>query len=413
MTTIPDSIIITINTSIPGSQHIKFTPNMIDPKISKENDVVYFDPLVKLNKDVIAKVPEQFRVVEFFKKHYFNSLINFHGLQKKKTLEEATDAGYVDNNISILLSTLFPEKRVLYINNEPYTIADVQWTKGDWQVDKKELHIPKIDTLKFRNPYTLSKVLNSQTNIGNEQLSKLSPSIAYGSNYVGPQSDLLTPTPVTSLSTSIPTTTPTLNAIMPPPNTNVSTVTASGKITPAITNPAANMPAQSKVTELEPIQRMSPQAMNEINYRVNSLYTKELRVLFGRPTKQGVRGQDLRFYYMVNEIYQHMVFEDKTIVAEIFKNTTSVTPIVEKNKNYKISALGYLENINNLNVYKSVSDGDCYFDALQQAINTYNKTIDNFREKLDEKITYEIGGILYGSGAVSYTHLTLPTSDLV
>ena len=121
---------------------------------------------------------------------------------------------------------------------------------------------------------------------------------------------------------------------MPPPNTNVSTVTARGKITPAITNPASNTPAQSKVTELEPIQRMSPQAMNEINYRVNSLYTKELRVLFGRPTKQGVRGQDLRFYYMVNEIYQHMVFEDKTIVAEIFENTTSVTPIVEKNKNY-------------------------------------------------------------------------------
>ena len=55
----------------------------------------------------------------------------------EKTLKEATRNGYVDHNITVTLDTIFPVNSIIYINKEPYVIADVQWTKGNWKIDTK------------------------------------------------------------------------------------------------------------------------------------------------------------------------------------------------------------------------------------------------------------------------------------
>ena len=63
---IPNALTITINTSVPGYQTIKYKPNMTLPDIEKGLNTIWFDPLIPLNQDVINKVPEDIKVLEFF-----------------------------------------------------------------------------------------------------------------------------------------------------------------------------------------------------------------------------------------------------------------------------------------------------------------------------------------------------------
>ena len=74
-TIIPNELNITINTSVPGYQTIKYKPSMTLPDIEKGLNTIWFDPLIPLNQDVINKVPEDIKVLEFFNKGLFRSLI--------------------------------------------------------------------------------------------------------------------------------------------------------------------------------------------------------------------------------------------------------------------------------------------------------------------------------------------------
>jgi len=86
---IPNALTITINTSVPGYQIIKYKPNMSVKNIDKDDKTIWFDPLVPLDQSVINKVPESVRVLQFFNKGLFDSLINYHGNKKQITLEQA------------------------------------------------------------------------------------------------------------------------------------------------------------------------------------------------------------------------------------------------------------------------------------------------------------------------------------
>jgi MoxR-like ATPase len=50
---------------------------------------IRFDPLTKLDLSVINRIPKDMRVKEFFNKGLFESLINFHGMEKVRSLLEA------------------------------------------------------------------------------------------------------------------------------------------------------------------------------------------------------------------------------------------------------------------------------------------------------------------------------------
>ncbi len=121
-TVVPNELKITINTSVPGFQIIKYNPNMTikDTDKEKEKKSVYFNPLVKLDKSVIESVPKDLRIKEFFNKGLFDSLIYSHGMMKEKTLKEAVNKGFVDHNINVTLDTIFPIGSVIYIYKEQY-----------------------------------------------------------------------------------------------------------------------------------------------------------------------------------------------------------------------------------------------------------------------------------------------------
>jgi hypothetical protein len=138
MDIVPNQLNITINTSIPGYQKIKYTPSMTIKNISSDDKTVRFDPLMKLNKSLIDKIPEDIRQKQFFNKGLFDSLLNYTNGTRAKNLNQAMQYGYIDNNIKVTLKSIFPDNSIIYIANKPYVIADVQWSNGNWKVDTKQ-----------------------------------------------------------------------------------------------------------------------------------------------------------------------------------------------------------------------------------------------------------------------------------
>jgi len=110
-----------------------------------KSDSVYFDPLVKLNLNTVKSLPpnypEKEKYTQFFNKNEFYGLIKrtiSSTFQKKTDLIQATNDGYVDNNIDIILKTLFAPNSRFYIKGQPYTIYSYEWTQGDWRIDTKK-----------------------------------------------------------------------------------------------------------------------------------------------------------------------------------------------------------------------------------------------------------------------------------
>jgi len=132
----PDQLNIIIRTSIPGFQEIEYKPSMTI-KDTNEKDVM-FNPLIKLNESVVSKIPQEYKIKEFFNKGLFQSLLNYTGGTPAKDLIHATRYGYVDNNINVTLNSIFPVGSVIYIDKKPYVIADHQWTTGDWKIKGTE-----------------------------------------------------------------------------------------------------------------------------------------------------------------------------------------------------------------------------------------------------------------------------------
>jgi len=160
----PRLIFIRVKTNVPGYQSFIFKPFMTVPSMKDNNFIkengnnVYFYALKKLDKELIIKVPDSASV--FFEKSLFKCLMNFHGNQKEKTLDYATEYGYVDANIQIVLDTLFPQdgtgKFYIQTKNDilvPYTVVSTMWTKGDWLLDGKGSNkLP--NNIKYGSSYT-------------------------------------------------------------------------------------------------------------------------------------------------------------------------------------------------------------------------------------------------------------------
>ena len=73
---VPNELNITIHTSIPGFQKIKYIPSMTIKNVDKDNKKLYFDPLIKYNEKVITKtIPVDLKLKQFFNSELFASFI--------------------------------------------------------------------------------------------------------------------------------------------------------------------------------------------------------------------------------------------------------------------------------------------------------------------------------------------------
>jgi hypothetical protein len=158
---------------------------MLIKNLPKENNKVYFNPLIPLNKSIINRIPENIRVLEFFNKGLFDSLINLHGVKKENlpTLEEARNRGIIDNNIKITLDILFPVGTKIYVDNNAYTIVDNLWSNGAWKLDAKPLDLRLIQPENLVNPFTYNKYILEQFKEGKKELQNISETAKYGPNF--------------------------------------------------------------------------------------------------------------------------------------------------------------------------------------------------------------------------------------
>jgi hypothetical protein len=173
----PNTLTIFINTRIRGYPKIKYEPDMTVPNI--KSDTVYFNPLIKLTRSAVYNIPsgypESEKYTQFFNKNDFNSLVNrstSSSFQKKLTLEEATKAGIIDNNIKITLDTLFRKNSKFYIRGKPYTIYTHEWINGDWQVDAKSFEKNIMSSSYGQGLYGYGQNVAMQNQLANAELDK-------------------------------------------------------------------------------------------------------------------------------------------------------------------------------------------------------------------------------------------------
>jgi len=372
---IPNELKININTSVPGFQTIKYNSSMTIK--DKDKNQVCFNPLVKLDKNIIDKIPEKIRISEFFNKGLFESLINTHGMTKEETLKEATNKGYVDNNIIVTLNTIFPIGSIIYINKEPYAIADIQWTKGDWRVDTKQKSI-EIETSKITNPQMYANIIKDEIIIGEKQLQEITPTLLSGPSYTGPpiiSIPAAKPTFTPSVK-SAPTTTslvvaPTPTALVPASTSLVvAPTTTSLVVAPAPTILALPAPPRVEIEEIKdddkpelqiiskPIIERPPDCVLNIprgRYQSTSL----LQTYFG----------DNKYYNLVNQIFLRMNEEIKRIIRTYLSNSTTISI------DYTVDTLSrsaYTQLIKGMRISRNEGGGNCFFIAVAEAINCYN-----------------------------------------
>jgi hypothetical protein len=446
MTTIPNELKIIINTNIPGYQNIEYKPYMTLPNDKVDNSI-HFNPLVKLNSSIIKSIPESVQIREFFNKGLFQSLINAHGLVKEKNLSEATNEGYVDNNIQVTLETLFPSNSILYINKQPYVIGDVQWSKGDWKINKKIESMPTLDTSKITDPYLYRTIVQEELISGEKEMKELPSDIVYGPNYTGPLNNvasgvveskdatvniekkeapekpsvpIFTPTPPTvpkpsavinkpykSTPTPAIAPAPTESVVQEPQKPYKPTPTPAIEYTPSATVEESIKPYKPTpipAIEDEPINKpfktrpypaiesgsdikeeeTSP-SVYEIDLNVSGESTSTLQNYFNNSD----------YYTLVNTIFKNMEEKERSLIQKIVKQTTSVN--VKSNKNLNPKA--YKETVKNIKVNTNTGKGDCFFIAVADGINYYNLTT-NYNSN---KIIYNN----YGKGNMIYTQKML------
>ena len=449
---IPNALTITINTSVPGYQTIKYKPDMTIKSIDKDEKTIWFDPLVPLNQAVIDKVPENIRVLEFFNKGLFESLINAHGNKKQITLEQSKKTKIIDNNIQITLNTLFPTNGILYIKGEPYAIADVQWSKGAWKIDRKIKDVPEINTSKISDPTIYNNIVKNEIQIGNKQLEQLPHDLLYGANFNKESDELSAVDRETDLIDKKKAEEAKLKAAADAKAKSLEDEKIKAK---ALEDAKIKAAAEIKSKELEdakikaaaeaaklknptnlavqvkkpatqlltiesakPPPPTEPQTLNvEAEYIQNIQMSQEFLpplTLSQEPTKilRNYFGNN-NFYSMISTIFKYMTEAEKLFIQSIFKNTTNIdvkgltANISKAAYNFTITGTkiisvdGVLKTrqfTDGLRVISNAGGGNCLFLAVADAINYYN-----YYSDIGNKILYN----MYGNGNNLFTSAVL------
>ena len=130
---IPKTLYIIINSAIPILGKFYYSPDMS----IKNNNLInttnlIFNPLIKLNADYIKQIPDyEQRVAIFFNKGSYNNIVNTSYLSNTPQLSKYnlnTPTNYmqyndnVNNNLTIVLDTIFEPGQKLFLGGKPFTI---------------------------------------------------------------------------------------------------------------------------------------------------------------------------------------------------------------------------------------------------------------------------------------------------
>ena len=449
MSNVPNELIITINTSIPGYQKIKYTPSMTIKDISSEDKTVCFDPLMKLNSSVIDKIPADLRKKQFFKRGLFQSLLNYTDGPKAENLTQATRKGFVDNNIRVTLDTIFNDNSVIYIGGKPYVIADIQWTTGERNIGTK-IKKEEIDKSKITDPNLYQVAVKDDIISGEQQLKSLPESLIYGENYTKDASDLAMGVQMKKAKEEEDKVKKAKEEAEKAKE-EVEKAKEEAKEAEAKTMKEAEEKAKldaDKAKEADVAKKAQEEAdkkareeqeaarqtqlvprnkNNLLRLENGSSNVEELPESPERPprpprpilppilptekppalvispksnlyVKSVIKKRG--FYDLINTVFQKSIPDVKSFIQTSLRRTTAVN-VQERGKNLSESA--YAASVDSIKITSNKGKGDCFFIAVAEAINNHN-----FYNQ-DDRILSGPPGKKFGSGANFYTPLYLRT----
>ena len=196
----PTRLKIKLKTNVPGFGEINYNPaKMTLTKGGEDDSNIFFNPLIKLSTAAVNRAPESIRQLQFCNKGYFASLINSLNQTPAKNLVEATNRGYIANNIDITLRTLFPPESAIKLGGKKYTIAAVDSDSDEWHIDVKVKLEDIIDRDRITDPRFAAYVAASDRPSADKELAALRRAgIAAGIGFQTP-----VPVPVAKLDTGI------------------------------------------------------------------------------------------------------------------------------------------------------------------------------------------------------------------
>jgi len=403
---IPNTLNIYINATIPGHQFIKYTPSMSIP--NTKSKTVYFDPLIQLKKSVVDNTPKSDVVSQFFDKNLFRTLIyRSSSFQPKRTLKQATSEGIVDDNINITLKTIFKPDNLFYIDKKPYTIFSNDWEKGNWKIDAKIRDQPIPNQAFIQN--INNQFIQSELNEAKKELANLPEDVTTGETFQQTEFPITT-TPlatatVTPLIKATAIETPLVSAIPLETTTHLKTVTPlvtatelipyekpQPQIQPSpIVKPQPqiqNTPLPNKVPTLPPIP-VSVSATSEpvkINYESNTVETRIIKEYLSKP----------EYYYLIRSIYNNLSGTQQRTIIDSLPLYTKEKVDLKKPLTQKI----YNSTTSGIHVIKNDGGGNCFYISVSNAINNYNS-----QQEPQNRIFYKG----YGEENKPFTQLTIRT----
>jgi len=349
----PTRLKIKLKTNVPGFGEINYNPGkMTLTKGGEDDSNIFFNPLIKLSTQAVNRAPESIRQLQFCNKGYFASLINSLNQTPAKNLVEATNKGYIRNNIDITLRALFPPETVINLGGKKYTIAAVDSDSDEWHIDVKV----RLEDVINRDRITDPRIAAYANAGADQELAALRRAgIAAG---IGVPTPVPAPAPVPAAKLETGSLTKPL-AIADRAITDERALVIADR---PITNEIASKPATE--AEVEDVTRpLIPDRNRSLVFQKVPDAGRNPRILAPNgPATAQFRTTLAQLYNMVNSVYVHS--------GQNYRNK-----LAPPGTNVAISPKRWADSINRLYVKQTVTDGDCFFDAISCAINQYNRQL--------------------------------------
>ena len=329
-------------------------------------------------------------------------------------LNEAKNRGNFNNNIKVTLDTLFKNGSVLYIDKKPYVIVDTQMIQGDWSLDVKPAEMATIYNASQSNIYDKAE------QVRRVELETAGLTSFTGENWVDryPQFDK---------KYSVTTLKPGNGQNTEEKNTGVLRIEDAKKTSAIVPRrqgssfpdyffdskkPNPNPKPNPKLLTDE-IKR--PPTSDEVLiyklfdvYRIT--YTQYFRRYFGvdnknikclndityTPRMKGYKNtiilaKNRNFFRIIRQMYDNLIkknTEEKN--AQLSSIIRRDFELYSRHKSTRsqpelLTEINYIDVIRSINLYDNIGAGDCFFDAIAQALNLHNLKIGLEKEKEKEK----------------------------
>jgi hypothetical protein len=360
----PTRLKIKLKTNVPGFGEINYNPaKMTLTKGGEDDSNIFFNPLIKLSTAAVNRAPESIRQLQFCNKGYFASLINSLNQTPAKNLVEATNLGYIRNNIDITLSTLFSPETVIKLGGKKYTIAAVDSDSDEWYIDVKVRLEDIFDRDKITDPRLAAYAAASNRASADRELAALRRAgVAAG---IGVMASAPTPAQPTAKKSDTGS-----GVISPAPRPQLA-IADETKPKPQLA--IADKPINTEIApdttpnlEVE-VEDVTPLLLQEgkqvIEFKKVPASGRNLRALDPNgPATARFRTTLEQLYNMVNSVYVHS--------GQNYRNK-----LAPPGTNVAISPKRWTDSVNSLSVKQTITDGDCFFDAISCAVNQYNSQL--------------------------------------